>query len=63
MAKEQQIIAEPSEKQIFKAKPIPEKVSEVGLFEKMMEQQQKKNEERKRCSMIMTLANEKPFSF
>jgi len=37
MAKEQQIIAEPSEKQIFKAKPIPEKVSEVGLFEKMME--------------------------
>lgn len=29
----------------------------------MMIEQQKKNEDRKRSSMIMTLANERPFSF
>ena len=48
---------------MFKAGPVPASVMEVGLFEKMMEDQRKKNEERKKCSMIMTLANEKPFSF
>jgi hypothetical protein len=38
-------------------------VAEVGLFERMQDEQRRKNEERKKCSMIMTLANERPFSF
>ena len=47
----------------FRAKPVPASVMAVGLYEKIREDQLKKNEERKRCSMIMTLANEKPFGF
>ena len=35
----------------------------MGLYDKIREDQKKKNDERKRCSMIMTLANEQPFSF
>ena len=42
---------------------MPAKVLEVGLYEKMIADQEKKNEERKRSSIIMTLANERPFSF
>ena len=47
----------------FKAKPIPEKVRDENLYERMLEEDQKRIEERKKNSMIMTLAAERPFSF
>ena len=36
---------------------------DIGLYERKIEEDRKKIEERKKNSMIMTLASEKPFSF
>ena len=47
----------------FKAQGIPEKVKDPNLYERMLDEDQKRIEERRKHSMIMTLANERPFSF
>lgn len=41
----------------FKAKPVPNKVKDKNLYEKMLEDDRKKIDERKKNNMIITLAN------
>lgn len=47
----------------FRAKEIPEKVKQKNLYSQMIEENIRKTEDRKKCSMLLTLANEQPFSF
>jgi len=46
----------------FKANPLPKAVVEPRL-QKLMEEQRKRQEEVKRRSVEITLANERPFTF
>lgn len=47
----------------FKAKEIPKEVLEVGLYDKINENNEKRRENMKKMSMLASLAVEKPFGF
>ncbi|CAD8106877.1 unnamed protein product [Paramecium primaurelia] len=47
----------------FKAKEIPQIVKQDGLYEKIINDNEKRREEVKKNSVQMTLKNERPFSF
>jgi hypothetical protein len=38
-------------------------VKQKGLYKQMLEDDRKRIEDRKKCSMLLNLANEQPFSF
>ncbi len=51
------------DKYVFRAKPVPKRVMEVGLFDKLMQSKEDRKAELRRQSMAITLAKERPFSF